>query len=252
MTNCTFFWENLFDKATLTASSANPNFPVSRIQHRWHVRTWRSADGAAPLSANIVIDLGSAKAIQSLIIKNHNFSSSAVVKIQGNAANDWAAPAVDVTLTIADLITYFWTAEQEYRYWRLLMTDASPVTTYLEIGRLFLGPYFSPSINLSNDYTVRHFDPSGVDFSDGGQITTSQRTRFRVMDMSFLLIPPADLAEFEDIFADRGIGREFFFTRDRDLASTTTIYARMATPLQITHIHRDQLYDVAFSIEELR
>jgi hypothetical protein len=253
MTNCTFMYDNLFDAAVLTPSTQNNNFPVSNIQHRWFTKVWRSADDTGTLTENIVIDLGASPgAVWAFALKKHNFSSSAVVRIQANASDSWGSPSVDVTLSLADLLVYFWSSAQTYRYWRLDMVDSAPVGAYLEIGRLFLGAYFSPSINMNNNYKKRISDPSDLNWSDGGQIVTNQKTRFHQYDISFEYLPPADLAEFETMFNDRGVGREFFFCRDRDLPLTTTIYCRMNRDMEIEHVGLEQFYNVTMGIEELR
>ena len=253
MTNCTFLWKNKWDLATLTPSTANPLFPVSNTQHRWHTFTWRSVDDTGTLTESIVADLGaSPPAIQAFVLKNHNFSSSAVVKIQGNATDSWGSPSVDVTLTVANLITYFWSTPQTYRYWKIDIVDSAPVGAYLEIGRVFLGPYYSPSVNLSKNYKRSYEDPSDVMYSDGGQIATNQKTRFRTMSMKFEYMPAVDADAFDEMFVDRGVGRELFYTRDRDLASTTTWYVRFSTKPTIDHVFGEIYYTIACEIEELR
>lgn len=254
MTNATFLWDNLWDESTLTASSQNPLFPAINTQHRWHTRVWRSATGAGTLTESIVADLGSAQAVQAFALKNHNFSSSAVVKIQANTSDSWTGTLpVDVTLTLnSDIMTYFWSAAQTYQYWRLYIVDSAPLTTYLKVGRVFLGPYFSPTVNLNKTYGKGYNDPSDIMESDGGQISTSQKTRYKDMSMAFEYITPADLASFEEMFESRGFGLPFFFTRDRALGNTTTMYVRMPSKPQTTHIERDQIYSVSLEIEELR
>lgn len=253
MTNCTFMYENLWDTAALTPSTQNSNFPAINTQHRWFTKTWRSADDTGTLTESIVADLGASPgAVQAFALKKHNFSASAVVKIQANATDAWTSPSVDVTLTLADLLVYFWSTPQTYRYWRLYVVDSDPVAEYLEVGRIFIGPYFSPSINMNNDYKKRLSDPSDLDWSDGGQIVTNQKTRFRQFDLAFNYLPPADVAEFEALFDDRGIGREFFWCRDRDLMTTTTIYCRMTKDIDIDHVGLEQFYNVVVGIEELR
>jgi len=253
MTNCSFLYENLFDAAVLTPSTQNNNFPATNIQHRWFTKVWRSTDDTGTLTESVVADLGASPgAVWAFALKKHNFSSSAVVKIQANAANSWGAPSVDVTLTMADLLVYFWSSAQTYRYWRLYIVDSAPAADYLEVGRMFLGPYYSPSINMSNNYKKRLSDPSDLNWSDGGQLVTNQKSRFRQIEMVFQYLPPTDLAEFEALFEDRGIGREFFFCRDRDLKDSTTIYCRMNKDMEIEHVGLEQFYNITMGIEELR
>lgn len=252
MTNCTFCYDNLWDLATLTPSTQNTNFPATNTQHRWVTRTWRSVDDTGTLTEYIVANFGSARAVQAFILKNHNFSSSAVVKIQANSSDSWTTPPVDVTCTTAELIAYFWDTVQTYQYWRVYVVDSAPVAAYLEIGRVFLGPYYSPSINLSIDYKKSFQDPSDIMYSDGGQISTNQKIRFRVLALRFEYLPPDDITSFDTMFLDRGLGKELFFTRDRDLKNTTTMYVRFSTPPQLQHVFMEQYYNLEMELEELR
>lgn len=253
MTRCTFMYNNLWDKAVvITPNSQDPLFPAINTQHRWLSKTWRTVVSSGTLTASCVIDLGSAQAVQAFILKGHNLSSSATIKIQGNASDVWTAPSVDVTLTLADLITYFWTAEQTYRYWRVIAVDSNPVTTYLEFNRTFLGPYFSPSVNLIDGYTKTYKDPSDIEFSDNGQISTNQKTKYRTIRMDFENIVALDEAEFDEMFLAVGSSLNLFWTLDRDQATTTTKYVRITGDPEITHVARDDIYNVSMSIEELR
>lgn len=254
MTNCTFLWENEWDLATLTPSTENPLFPAINTQHRWHTRTWRSIDDTGTLTESIVADLGATPpAVQAFAIKKHNFSPSAVVHIMANTSNSWGGTLpVDVILPIAELMAYFWTATKTYQYWKLDITDSAPVAAYLEIGRIFLGPYFSPTVNMSRDYKKAPEDPSDIMQSDGGQITTNQKSRYRTMDFKFELLTSADADGLDEVFVDRGLGLEFFFTRDRDLPTTTTWYVRFSSKPSIDHVFGEAYFNAACSIEELR
>ena len=56
-----FCYDNLVDSSatTLTYSSQHPNFPASRITHRWQTRDWRSRYGTDSGWGNFVITAGS-------------------------------------------------------------------------------------------------------------------------------------------------------------------------------------------------
>lgn len=252
MTRVTFAWNNLYDLATITPSSQNPSFPATNLKNRWHTKTWRSTDDTGTLTESIVANMGSAQGVQFFAAKNHNFSSSAVVKIQANSSNSWSTPPVDVTLTLnSGLLAYYWSSVQTYQYWRYYIVDSAPVAEYLETGRLWLGPMFSPSVNIINDYGKNYEDPSGIMESDGGQILTNQKSRFKTLDISFEYITDDDLTSFEEMIEDRGYGRELFFTRDRDAALTTTMYCRIGKA-QTKHVGLEQYYNLGMSLVELR
>lgn len=252
MTNATFLYNNLWDAATLTYASQSPLFPASNTQQRHPTRTYRSTGVSAEW---VEANLGGAYSWQAFVFKKHNLTSGATLKIQANTSSSWGGSLpVDVTLApiTADLMMYFWSSVRTEQYVRWTVADAGNTDGYIECGRNFLGPYFSPVINLSNDYDTGFDDPSDIMFSDGGQIVTNQKTHFQTVDLIFEYISAADLALFKAMFASRGLGREFFFTRDRDLAVTTTIYARFSAKPSAKHVFQETYYNVKLSIEELR
>jgi len=200
----------------------------------------------------IVNDLGSAQDVKAFIIKNHNFTNTATVKIQGHTADAWGTPDVDVTLPItADLMIYFWSSAQSKRYWRYYINDVENSDGYIETGRVFLGDYFCPESNFRRDYGTEFTDPSEVLMSDDGQITTNKKTKYRLLNLTFEYVTDTDLTSFEAMWDELGITEEFFFTRDRDNASTTSMYMRLAD-FAVNHIQRDELFTIAMSLEELR
>jgi hypothetical protein len=252
MTKCTFCYANLIDSATLTPSSQDPSFPVTNIQHRWITKTWRSVSSGGTLSANIVIDFTTPKSVRAFFLFPHNFSPQAVVKIQANTTDSWGSPAIDQTAVLGKIIYYFWNTPQSYRFWRVVITDPNPVTTYLEIGRMFLGNYFEPSINISNNYQLLYADSSDIMVSDGGQITSAQKARYKTYQIKFETLPAADKNALVNIFSERGKALDWIFISNRDDVQNTFVYCRFSTDLNIEHLWGEQYFNVSFSIEELR
>ncbi len=250
MTKCAFCYQNFFDTAILAASSQNPNFPAINLQHRWITKTWRSA---GPVStANIVIDFSVPKSVRAFLLFGHNFPSSVIVTIQANTTNSWDSPAVNQNAVSGGIFYWFWDSEQVYRYWRVVITDLDPSLEYFEAGRIFLGNFFEPNTNLSNAYQLTYLDPSEVIISDGGQLTSSQKTRYKKYRVQFEAITSSDKNSLVNIFSDRGKALEWIFIIDRDNLQNTFCYCRFSSDLEITHIWGEQYFDVSFSIEELR
>lgn len=84
---------------------------------------------------------------EALVILDHNFSSSAVVKLQANNTNftdDWENPEYEAVLDYsADRIVQF-ISGRSYRYWRLAVFDPANPDGYIELGELFLGTGLTP------------------------------------------------------------------------------------------------------------
>jgi hypothetical protein len=136
---------------TLTASTSDTSFPVSNLKNPFRSKRWRSTGCT---SENVVFDMQTTEDINSVVIlwpkeDGIRLTSSAVIKIQANATNVWTAPAVDQVLTIDNdfsIASHYFSTDQSYRYWRLLITDATNPWGYIEIGQVWLGK----SLDLEN------------------------------------------------------------------------------------------------------
>jgi len=197
-------------------------------------------------------DLGSAQNIQAFIFKKHNLSSGATAKIQGHTSDSWSSPDVDVTLSLtSDITIYYWSSAKSKQWWRYYINDVANSSHYVETGRVFLGGYFSSSMNLRRDYRKQYNDPSDLMFSDGGQLSVNKKTKFKTMNLVFEYVSDTDLSTFDSIWDHLGKTKEFFFTRDRDLASTSTSYMRIVD-MSVDHVSMDKLYTISLVLEDLR
>ena len=131
--------------AVLTANSANINYPVSNILHSSRTKVFKTV--ALTTTATIVFDCLAAVTCNSIDIDNHNISSGATIKWQGNATDAWGAPSVDEELTwSADIINKDFTGGS-YRYWRLHIVDAGNTDTFIKLGRVFgASSYTTPGL----------------------------------------------------------------------------------------------------------
>lgn len=217
-----FMYDNLWDASgtTLTSSSEEAGYPDTNTQQRWHTRCWRATGDAAEW---VKVDLGSAQNIKAFVIKNHNFTGAATLKIQGNAADVWGAPTVDVTLPITTgTIIYTWSSNQSYRWWRVSIEDGANPDTYVKIGRIFLGSFFEPASNFAT-HTPAFLDPSGIKHSTGGQYSANEKTHYKTISYGFKGITVADFASFETVYDEVGISKNYFICEDSADASAYTI-----------------------------
>ena len=124
-------YDNLLDNG-FTASSQQNTYPGTHINDKTLQTLWKSTGNTAA-----IIISGTSLVVSAVSLLNHNLTSSATVTIQGNAVNDWAAPAYSKTLTVGDSMFETFTAAT-YDYFRLLIEDAT--ISYISIGYCFIGP----------------------------------------------------------------------------------------------------------------
>jgi hypothetical protein len=242
-----FLWNNLADSAAVTASSSAADHPVSNIGIRWPGRTWRSTGVAAEW---VKFNLGSAQNIKALIIFNHNFQLGATVKIQANSSDDWAAPPIDVTLTVtAEKITYYWAASQAYQWWRISIADAGNPDGYVEIGRVFLGGYFEPTRNHDNNWSMPWIDPSVISASTGDQASADVKPGHYEFSFNFPSIKYPDNETFDIIGKTLGKYKPFFITRDPSNL-LTTYYVRSMVDWDVQHIYNNINFRLSLRLRE--
>jgi len=221
MAKCRFLYDNLWKTATLTASTAEVNFPVTNTQKRAPGRRWWST--TIVTDQTIVADLGAddipAKAF---FIRGNNFSAAAVVTIQASLTNDvagWATPAFEAILSPVDntmMGTFF--DEQIFQFWRLLISDIDNPNLHVEAGPIFLGPYFQPAYSYKAGTTGTPEDLSVITKSAGGQRTVVIHAQPGVWQYEFRT---AEKPSFETIRRAVGWSLPFWFCEDSDVPNAT-------------------------------
>jgi F5/8 type C domain-containing protein len=189
-----FLTNNLATEAatTITASTANTNFPASNLSNPLRSKVWRSTSVTAQ---SIVFDLVTTEPINSIVLlwpkeNGIRLTDAAVIKIQANATNVWTSPAVDQTLTINNdysVASHFFTSDQNYRYWRVTITDPTNPYGYLELGVVWLGKALDIE-NAQNGFTHKLIDQSKVTRNDFGHEYVDEYPLTSVLEFSYLNI----------------------------------------------------------------
>lgn len=234
--NILFHSPNLLDTAVLTASTENPDWPVENLQTEQRSETFRTTDDD---DEAIVINNGSAKSASYLVIpgRNHNLSSAAVIRIQGNASDSWGSPTFNEIVpwyspALVGSIAHKFAAAQSFAYYRLFLDDAANPDGYLELGRVILGVPITPAINYSWGYRRRVIDLSDPVHSLGDQRYTNLKGFTTETDF-FFKTRPADVAILEAFFRQIGIGKHFAVSFNFDNnPNLETFYGYLTTQLE--------------------
>jgi hypothetical protein len=249
-----FLWNNLVDTATLAASSAATGLPVTNIAHEMYTKVWR-ATGCA--SEWVSFDLGAAPGnVTNLVIKGHNFSSAASIRIQADNHSNFGSLDIDIILyPVTSTLFYTWASNQAYRYWRITIADAGNTATYVEIGRVFLGTHFAPTYDVSS-WSFENIDPSGRLTSTGGQLTANLRSKYKTRTYQYACVPASDKDIWETIFDTVGQVKPIFIVENTYDAGSVK-YATFTGSLNFDFLLYDTtaagfLYDLSFTLEEAR
>lgn len=219
-TNILFMYQNRVDEAAaiLTASSEASGFPATNLQHPFRTKTWVTNAG----TANIVIDLGQAYDIDSVVLANYSWSSApSTLDLEFNSSDSWGSPAATEALTWAVrptangneacIVKSFTT--HTYRYVRLNVVYGAQWS----LGRIFLGSSFIPTYNFNaRDYSLNLVDPSIVSASISGQRHFDILNNYREIDFAFGAVSQAQLEAFQLMFNTVGTHNSLFISMDYD------------------------------------
>ncbi len=206
------FYDNLIDYAAtlFTPTSEVSTLPVENLANEFRAVPWQT--GVSVADENVVIDLGSAKSVTSVILLDHTLTAGdSAIAIQGNAADSWGAPSVNETLTWASGTIGKTFTGGSYRYWRLKFTKSSAAEAR-SIGRLFLGTYLEPSDLPDYDgYSERLEDLSRSADSRSGQTWTDRQSQFSVLNLDLSRFGQTDVDNIKTVFETVGRSKSFFF-----------------------------------------
>ena len=163
MSNILFMYDNLLDTATLTASSAASGFPADNLKNPFRTKPWRTAGSPAGV-AQLVIDHGSAKAVDCIALIGYSWSAApGKLMVEFNTADSWDNPAAREYLTWAanpttngnpGIIILKLSAARTYRYNRLSVVAASGVSlTYAASGSSGFSVPDNDNVDLYGSFT---------------------------------------------------------------------------------------------------
>lgn len=198
-------------------------------------------------------DLGSAMNILAFIIRGHNIQSGATKNIQAHASDAWSSPTVSEAMTYgADIMGKIFSSVQSYRWWRALFQDADNSDGYIEVGRVFLGNGFQPTINfLSKSRVTKKVDPSIVKRSEAGQISTIQLDDYEVWQYNFRVIGSTQVGYFETMFDAVKKSLPLWICEDPDNFPAKTYYCQFVDWEWTPVYEVSDVYDLTIQVEEL-
>lgn len=228
-----FFYDNEIDKtgSLLTASSSQTNLPAGNVINELKTKVWRT--GTATATETLIMDLGSAKTITGFIVHGHNLTSGdSNIKLEGNNANVWGAPAFTQALTYAANTIGQVFAGQTFRYWRLSFTKSAAGETR-DIGRIFIGSYYESDEQPNWDgYSESVEDVDRRMKSLGGQVYSEIVNGFQVIRTDFTRVNNAMMAQFKTIYSALRRNKSFFIQIDTVSPLDGFIYVKFLRPFR--------------------
>jgi hypothetical protein len=213
VSNCLIGFTNRVAAATLSGGSWLAGLPLTNVQSEIIGVKARSTN-AALASTKFLIDLGSANlptVICALVA--HNISTEGKIRMRASETDPTMVANVvydsgwgdtwppvyqteDVPWEADNCWEGQWTPEQRSglnfpawratsypiyaRYWLIEIDDTVNTAGYIEIGRVFLGNAWQPTINMAYGAGIGIEDPSEIDEAISGAEFASKRAKYRV------------------------------------------------------------------------
>ncbi len=246
-------YENLTDSATApTALTEDLLYPATNVQNQRLAKRWRSTSATVQ---TVIIDLGSAKDVDTIAVLGHSLTTSAVVSIDANATDSWGGPSFTTSLTaLTGPILKYLAAAQTYQYWRFNLSDASAASNYVEAGRLWLGTKIAIDPSSLYNFTVSKRRSDTVTYGRDRQKYATEGVGWRHFSLSFPKTGGSALTNVLTMFDAVGnhsslIFSNFDTTRSYDIVEPC--YCSIVGELTFAHA-RAQKYTWSLELEEDR
>lgn len=289
MANITLGYPNLFDQGNLSGGIYTAGLPLAHLQFRQLGRVARTEDATLE-ATQFVVDFLARKTFRVLALVNHSISFAGRWIIEASDDSDfdtiiytaimdaWAslAGARWVASELAWHSNNFWRGtvskddaegltpiafhiaptDIQARYLRIRIIDTTNADGYVQIGRVFVGPAWTPRINYGYGAGLAYEDPTTVDTSLGGAEYFDEREPYRVMrfTLGFLDEKTEGFAKALDIVRRAGISGEILVIPDSDDKDNGQRRNFMGRMRQLSPLEQAiyQLNSMAFEIKELK
>jgi hypothetical protein len=257
--------------------------PLSNLQDRRVGKVARTS-GTDPSGTNFTVDLGKLRTIGLVAIIGHNLGPNAkwrvLVSRDGvNWANDsgdipvwprverfgqlpwgvflWGGVITQEVVEQGFTINSFYLPEPQLmgRYVRVYLIDGGNEDGFLQVGRLYVGPIYQPSVPPQYPLSISYVDRSRVSYSRGGQAYVDEGPRVRVLRFRLQFIPEAEAMGqiYDGLDRGRGIVGDMIVIpnpADERNLHRTGIYGRVTVLNENVMTFFDQ-FEREFVIEEL-
>lgn len=167
-------------------STAAGDFSPAHLTSESTRERWRSSEILT--IQEIVIKAEQASNIDTFAILGHNLTEEAVIQLQANISNNFAAPPVTINIPWRkENIVWLNELGGEYEYYKISILDPTNPCGYVELGRIIGGRAFIVTNNedIRDAFTIGKQDMADQMKSEGFFRQSNQRVKIRTLSASF-------------------------------------------------------------------
>ncbi|MCK5645020.1 MAG: hypothetical protein KAJ19_29745 [Gammaproteobacteria bacterium] len=199
----------LWNTGTNSANSVGPTIGFSAAADDTGSLGYAADAPAIHTEEWIEFDFSAARNIDSFVlvfdpVDGSTLSSSAVVTLQANSSSSWGAPPVSQVVafdSVYNVFSHFFTAAENYRYWRILIEDpTNPDHVNIDLGVVVLGEATQltqgPQIGMADTL----MDQSQVSKTRYGHRYFDEYPIARSESFTYTALSKADLETLQSVF----------------------------------------------------
>jgi hypothetical protein len=248
MSNTIIGYQNRIDAATFAAyGSWSTTLPLTNIKTRSLSRKARSTN-AANSSTKLRFSLDSARVIGSVAIVNHNMQKDATWRYRVYSDSGYSTMVYDSgTINVWPLMPYgsyewedenFWDlqlSDEEIalftktltyvpdtiasaQYYQIEFFDSTNTDGYVELGRIFVGAIYQPTLNMNLGASIGDETNTVVDVALSGAEFFDRRTSYRVAQFTLDHLTYNESIINGDIIKISGVDAEVVYIYDDNTA----------------------------------
>jgi hypothetical protein len=248
-----FFYDNELDKTgvIVTPSSEVSTLPAINILNEFKSKPWRT--GTSVATETLVMNLGSAKAITSIILHGHTLTSGdTTIKVEANSADAWGAPPFTQALTFAANTIGQVFGSQSFQFWRLSFTKSAAGVSR-DIGRIHLGTYYETTEQPDHEgYSETLDDVDRQTRSLGGQVYTEVVNGFNTIRADFSKSPHTQVDSIKTVAIAVRRYKSFFIQTDTVTPLDTFYYVKLKKTYarSVAGMDSNLIWNVGLEMEE--
>lgn len=183
---------------------------------RLHTDEWAKWDFGISTNPKAFIAIG----LRNSPIK---ISPSATILLQGSHTDAWGSPGYSVAIAYDEEVLSEIDPDglhtESLRYWRAKIVDPDNANGYVELGSIFLGDFYEPTIGSAVfPFQGAKIDPSTTSISEGGQTYSDRRQKAERFQVAWEHLTLTEKEAIDAIWDSFGTSVPFFIIADPDSA----------------------------------
>lgn len=276
MPNLRVVYDNVVNRAALTASSEAGNLVVGNLKNDRKTAVWRTTSKTATLT----VVFPEAEIVGCVALPFCNLSATATIRVRGytNVSDqspafntgpqlacapaafgewDWGALPLGVNAFSYVGGTYgaVWFPLNSVRKLVIDIDDSLSEASYIESARCVIGSYWSPKVNADWGAAIQMVDRSKHERSDASDLRTERGTRSRKINIDLKHMDPSDRAQLWNILGGNGMSYPVFMSLvpesdDPVEEQTYQIYAKLTQQSKVAHQYH-RAFQAPLELEEV-